>query len=532
MCQAQADLAAALPFNVVSLGDFVSGHSDVEGRLAVGGRLDVWHYGVGLRDPDGVVAAVGGHLLASDAAFHGDVAVAGEAWFDNAGLYREDGTAGVVHRGSGVDFDALAAGLERASDVLSSVAATGPTIAGGTHLRLVGGRPDVNVFRLGADALARTQHLTIEVPDGAHAIINVHGDAVRFQNFGVFPTSLDPSRVLFNAAEARTVRIEAFGFRGSLLAPRASVDFDNGRFDGQLFAGAVLGDGLGDGQPDGQFNHVAYNPPVCVVDEPQPCTMDADLELVRGYNVFVTGDYVAGHSDIEGRLAAGGDIAVHRYSVGRMDPDGLAAVAGLDLSAEDASFHGDVAAAGAIELRRVGLVRTGGARGQAWNLLAEDFEEQAARLEAVSADLGQLAPTARTQVSGRSIRLIGEEHRQNVFVVAAQDLARADRLDLAVPEGTDVVIRVEGEDLVFSNFAVFTDTPASRILFHAPAARTVRIEAFRFWGSLLAPGASVDFDNGQFNGSLFARQFDGDGLDDAEPDGQFNHHPLVSTLCR
>ena len=43
----------------------------------------------------------------------------------------------------------------------------------------------------------------------------------------------------------------------------------------------------------------------------------AGLGPAQPYNVMVFGDFSAPHSDVEGRLAAAGDVAIDNYSVGR-----------------------------------------------------------------------------------------------------------------------------------------------------------------------------------------------------------------------
>lgn len=528
VCRAHDLITHALPYNVVALRDFVAGHSDTEGRVAAGGDIRVWHYAVGLRDPNGDVAIAGGSLEARDAAFHGDVVVGATAQLDNAGLYPTDGSSGSSRRGMPLDFDVLGDDLTAASDLLGTVGATGPTIRAGQAIHMVGGRDDVNVFAISAHHLEGASSLTFDVPAGANVVVNIRGGTVRFQDFGVFGESLDPTRVLFNAPEAWSVRIEAFDFSGSLLAPRADVDFDNGQFNGQLVAWSVQGDGLADGLPDGQFNHRPYRPPVCPVVE--VCEVDALLAGVTPYNVYVAEDFVAGHSDVEGRLAAGGNIDLHHYAVGLRDPDGLVAVAGGWLRARDAGIYGDVAGAAGVDLERVGLRRSGGERGEAWHFLADDFPARTAELRRASEALATRRANGLVETHGRSLELRGDS-RVNDFVLHSDELRVADRLNIDVPEGATAIVHITGDRVQFSNFGVFTDLPPERLLFHAPMATAVRIEAFGFVGSLLAPRAAVDFDNGRFDGSLFALRFDGDGLADGLPDGQFNHRPFQGGIC-
>jgi choice-of-anchor A domain-containing protein len=166
--------------------------------------------------------------------------------------------------------------------------------------------------------------------------------------------------------------------------------------------------------------------------------------------------------------------------------------------------------------------------------LAVDPVELASVLDGASLALFSLPPNGETTVNESfEILLSGADLDLNVFVLTPEQLERASLMEVAVPMGATVLVNVPGDgSLVFSNFAmVLRDTTPSLVLFNAPSATSVRIFAFGMMGSLLAPRAVVDFDNGQMRGTMMVRSFPGDRLTDGQPDGQLNCSPFRGTLC-
>jgi len=291
-------------------------------------------------------------------------------------------------------------------------------------------------------------------------------------------------------------------------------------------------------EPDEADNGDSPDTDPDVVDEPDgdnptdECDADELLDSVRDYNVFVYGDYIGGHSDAEGRIAAGGDITLWSYSVGLLTPGGTTTVAGGSVNAWNASFHGDITAGSEINLTNSDQDLPGGGSGVLRFGESLDFESIHENLELASQQLDELPTNGHTSVTAwHAIELSGSSNTVNVFEVEGSALARAVSLEINVPASSAVVVNISGTTTRFSNFGVFSDVGPGQLLFNAPNCRSVEISAFGFVGSLLAPHAAVDFDNGQFNGSLFAYELLGDGLDDSLPDGQFNHDPLETGLC-
>ena len=99
----------------------------------------------------------------------------------------------------------------------------------------------LSVFNITA-AAANNFTLTATQP-GAVVLINVAGTSASFTNMGFSFTGIDAAHVLFNFQDATTLTLGGVGFMGSILAPKADVNFNNGNIAGTLIAKSFSGNG-------------------------------------------------------------------------------------------------------------------------------------------------------------------------------------------------------------------------------------------------------------------------------------------------
>jgi choice-of-anchor A domain-containing protein len=288
------DLGIAGRFNAFILEDMHGWHSDVEGRLAVGGNLSLEHYSIGLQLPD----SRGGRddlIVGGDATFQhgrlysGNAVVGGHNGIhpENVGFYNGDDpstVSGSVRQGAPLDFDLIGADLRKKSGQWGSWEATGGTsINEYGELRFTGSGSG-SVFSVNAADLNAASSLWFDMPSHTNAVINVFGDDIELSEFGFFHTALPETcdhgqhpwecqqmpdnrpgefrhsgwltnRVLFNFVHATSLSLNAIGFKGSLLAPLADVSFYNGHIDGNFISRSVTAPA---GEFSGQFNAYAF----------------------------------------------------------------------------------------------------------------------------------------------------------------------------------------------------------------------------------------------------------------------------------
>lgn len=275
------DLGTAGEFNAFFLGDMTGQNSDVEGRLAVGGNLQLQDYGIGrqLSNSHGTRddLVVGGQINFKNGRIYNGNARSSDTTnpFDNSvGFYSDDPNSpnGRFISGNPVDFDAAATHLNGLSSSLSALSGSGTKSLNSFGELFLTGTAALNVFTLTDEELANVSAFYIDAPVNANVIVNVSGEAAELSQFGFFRNSLripdndsnssvryDGSLtegVLFNFFEALTLDIFAIGVKGSILAPQAMVNFFDGHIDGQLVAASFKG---GSGEDlSGQINNYKF----------------------------------------------------------------------------------------------------------------------------------------------------------------------------------------------------------------------------------------------------------------------------------
>jgi choice-of-anchor A domain-containing protein len=293
--QAQAisySLGDAAGYNVFVLNDYDLYNTDVEGKLAVGGDFTAQTFGVGSKlrgDSHGTTLLVGGDVTLENGKVYGDAVYGGSATVaNNVGFeFRSENNdiirRGSITKGSPIDFAAVGSYLKGLASSIYSTATSLVTTQkvenqfgnifttitgvkstvfyeqyqpGVTLATLTGTDSDVNIFNLSGDWIKDIRKLTFKVPDASKVIVNVTGSTLNLSNFGIafgdkycndpaihFECRQISQNVLFNFHEATDIDISQVGFMGSILAPNADVDFNNGHINGSLIASSLKGTG-------------------------------------------------------------------------------------------------------------------------------------------------------------------------------------------------------------------------------------------------------------------------------------------------
>lgn len=273
-CAAAAiDLGRARDYNAVFFGD-LRAHSDIEGRVAVRGNVDLNSVSIGYRNP----SVAGPHgSLAPSLLVGGDVRLGGGAIYNgptdpstdhNAGLgpdqapwlstgvspgHAEHGGRNLgsaayldVRPGNRVDiastFDAMQFQLRALSTQLGALSGTGEATSQGWDMRLAGStaRDGFHVFNVDANHL---KSFTLGSTVGADEWVLVNLMAAGRIEFGWDYVGSGLSeiadRLVFNVLGADEVVLRS-GY-GLLLAPGASiVESSSGHWEGQVFARDML----------------------------------------------------------------------------------------------------------------------------------------------------------------------------------------------------------------------------------------------------------------------------------------------------
>src|SRR5690606_24480915 len=158
---------------------------------------------------------------------------------------------GAVRQGTPIDFAKARSDLQGLADGLSQAPTNGTTTFQYGALTLDGSNSVRNVFAVNGNDLSNAHTLRINVPAGSTALINIAGATVNFQNMGIFINNSNGNapagqqQVLFNFYQATGLNVSGIGVKGSILAPRAQVSFNNGHING-IFVAETMVNGYGE----------------------------------------------------------------------------------------------------------------------------------------------------------------------------------------------------------------------------------------------------------------------------------------------
>ncbi|ADO76012.1 choice-of-anchor A family protein [Stigmatella aurantiaca] len=286
----------------------------------------------------------------------------------------------------------------------------------------------------------------------------------------------------------------------------------------------VVADDLGNGQGREAESNENNNSAsatvslVCAPPEPPECV---ELPL-NDYNLFLTGDYNEG-TDLEGRVAAGGNISMTNFSVGWKLPSSDASpkiVAGGNLTLSNGSVWGDAVYGGTYSGAQVDYLQGGtSVKGT-----PVDFAARGAQLRALSSELANLPATGETQAPPWNVlTLVGTnlESGLEVFEVSAADLSRTTQLIIRNVSTTSVaVINVRGPSVTLKGGREYA---GSNVLFNYVDATSITATAYGIHGTVLAPEARIFFSNGSWDGGIYAKSLTGNA--------EGHHDPLPNPGC-
>jgi len=273
-----------------------------------------------------------------------------------------------------------------------------------------------------------------------------------------------------------------------------------------------------------------------VVPVPTECVTEV-FGIATDFNGFFFGDFVGTNSDVQGRLAAKGNIDIsggYQNGAFNFDPVNHATQSNYDCT--DAKVTGSVlysiVAGGSVNYRDHGEILNGGvAYGNDISLpqyIQEalgrrhcpidkkriiDFDKEKVKLTTLSKNLGSVSQNAKlTNEYGKLV--IDLVPGQKLYTINADQISQY--WDIEVRDNgvnTDeiaIVLNFTGSSIVLKDFNVSSlNKYATKTIWNAPNAKNIKIENFRVQGSLLAPNADIEGTNANIQGQMIANNFKG-----------------------
>jgi choice-of-anchor A domain-containing protein len=241
------DLGAAENYNAFILQNMNEHNTDAEGRIAVGGNATLTDYGIGnvLTNSNGTDnrLVVGGNLTYNGGqVFGGDVVVGGTV---NASVYFNCSPNCAVKSGQPINFSTATQEYDTLSQSLGAIVATGTTQYQYGGIELQGNNSSsLDVFTINGSEFSSSSYLNLNnIGSNATVLLNITGNNVNIQNFGLNLNGVNKQDILFNFENATQLTTSSFSFEGSVLAPFANFSFSNGNLEGTLIANSLSGTG-------------------------------------------------------------------------------------------------------------------------------------------------------------------------------------------------------------------------------------------------------------------------------------------------
>jgi choice-of-anchor A domain-containing protein len=260
-----------------------------------------------------------------------------------------------------------------------------------------------------------------------------------------------------------------------------------------------------------------------------PETAEANPFGIAGeYNVFVFGDIIQIGTDVEGRVAGGGNVTYgangpsEGFYIASNTPAGGAAelVAGGDVTLT----NGTVGGSGTVVYGGTASIAGNVGYGLAMNGSVIDFAAEQSYLTNLSSFWGGLAVNGTSDVLGNgNIELTGADADLNVFTLNAGDITSGISFNFFTPQDSTILVNIDGLQGDLQNFGFFFNSiaaephllvgnPFQHVLFNFLNAVDINIDQIAVAGSILAPFAHIDFGlNSHIDGHLIAASLEGSG---------------------
>ncbi len=239
-----------------------------------------------------------------------------------------------------------------------------------------------------------------------------------------------------------------------------------------------------------------------------------DLGIAAPFNLFVLKDVVQPSSDTEGKVAVGRDAHFTGYSVGdKLAPSGGTEdvlIVGRKLTYVSGQVYGGNVVYGQFfESTQQNLCSDGSIRQE--NPVPVDFAQAEVDLNALSSQLAAKQTTGTTTFQWGGLTLTGSDPLLNVFEVSGADLSSANNMQIDVPNGSVVLVNIDGTDITWTGGLTVNGTAIGNVLYNFHQAQDIYIQGIDIRGSVLAPKAKVNFVTGVINGQMICNYFEGQG---------------------
>lgn len=242
------------------------------------------------------------------------------------------------------------------------------------------------------------------------------------------------------------------------------------------------------------------------------------LSVASDFNAFMLESFEAPSSDIQGALAAGGDINLNSYSIASeliTEPEVLTLISGGDIYFENGRLYtGSIAAAGSVAGVKPPVIYglQDGAQALGEQELPFNFADVFSVLESYSLQLSELPPTGTVEYKWGGAYLTGDcESSTQVFSLDGESIYNSHTFAVdCVPADATIIFNLSGYEPGFTNVSLYhLNSNAHNIIYNFFEAEIVNFSNIAVEGSVLAPKAHFNTSWGHVNGTVIGKSWTG-----------------------
>lgn len=243
------------------------------------------------------------------------------------------------------------------------------------------------------------------------------------------------------------------------------------------------------------------------------------LGVASDFSAFYFGDVNAYNSDIEGRVAVGGNASFTAYSVGTKLPNSNGTRDDLIVGNNLNFTNGQNFAGNTVYGNNVTTDMFGHPQGDIHKGTPIDFAAAQAELTNLSNSWKAMKTTGSVSNWYGALTLNGNSASQNVFNLTAAQLWDANGITIKAPAGSTVLVNVSGTDARMQFMGMnLQGVDNNHVVFNFNQATNLQFQGIGFLGSVVAPKAAFDFSNGAIHGTVVAKSMSGYGeIETANP---------------
>ncbi len=240
-----------------------------------------------------------------------------------------------------------------------------------------------------------------------------------------------------------------------------------------------------------------------------------DLGPATGFNLFILEDLNQPSSDTEGKVAVGGNATLGGYSVGDKltptdPPQDVLIVGGYLQYTSGRIYNGNVVVPSAASTN-LPIYGVSIEEGELRFDTPINFPAASAYLTTLSTTLSNYVVNGTTVFEWGGLFLTGTNPFLNVFHVSGAELSIANNFEIDVPNGSVVVINVDGTTVAWMGGLVVKGTDKSNVIYNFYEASSLTIHGIDVRGTILAPFADLYYPAGVVNGQVIAKSMTGSG---------------------